>query len=440
MDKQPPRAGLRSPPSGFYNARVSIVAAIILFLVFAKTIVALGLEVLNARHVKARAGSIPSAWQGLIDAATYERSTHYTLAKANVSLFGLVLESAVLLAILFSGVIGVSYNALANLWGYDVLGQTAWLVTAIVLVEVPSLPLEYYVHFHLEKRFGFNRMSGKLWLIDKAKELVLGLLIGLPIAALIIGLITWFGRGWWLIAFLAVMAFQLVVAMLFPRVILPLFNKLTPLPDGELRDKIVEIASKTGFTMSAIDVMDGSKRSTHSNAFFAGLGRFRRIVLFDTLIEKASLEEIAAVLAHEIGHSKLNHITRSMVLSAITAMLGFAASAELLERPWLYEALDLPRKGVAPCLFAFTLLAGVITFWMGPVFHYVSRRFEYEADTFAKRAVGTGEYLIGALRKLAEQNLSNLVPHPWYSFFYYSHPTVEERLQNLRSGGRAPRQ
>jgi len=257
--------------------------------------------------------------------------------------------------------------------------------------------------------------------------LLLALALGYPLLVLILKLVGWLGAGWWFWAWVCVAAFQLGLMLAAPVLILPLFNKFTPLPPGELRDGLLDLGRRAGFRARDIQVMDGSKRSRHSNAFFTGLGRFRRIVLFDTLVRQLDRGEMEAVLAHEIGHYKKGHIPKTIALSLGGGLLAFYLVSVLARQAWFLGGLGFAPGRMAPALLIFALLSGVVTFWMSPLFHGLSRRHEYEADAFAAGLIQQRQPLIAALRKLNEQNLSNLTPHPLYSGFYYSHPTLLER-------------
>jgi STE24 endopeptidase len=226
--------------------------------------------------------------------------------------------------------------------------------------------------------------------------------------------------------------FQILILFLAPVLIMPLFNEFTPLPEGSLRDRLLQLGERTGFNARTIQVMDGSKRSRHANAFFTGFGRFRKIVLFDTLIAQLSEAELEAVLAHEIGHHRRRHIPQRLVWAGVSSLAGFALIGWLAAAPWFKTAFGFPAEsGVAPALLLFALISPAVLFWSSPLGNLWSRRHEFEADRYAREAVGGPAPLIGALRKLSEKNLSNLNPHPWYSFFHYSHPTLVEREQAL---------
>ena len=239
---------------------------------------------------------------------------------------------------------------------------------------------------------------------------------------------------WWTIAFGAFFAIQLLLMILWPKIILPLFNKLSPLEDGELKDRLMELSEKTGFKAKTIEVIDGSKRSGHSNAYFTGFGRFRRIVLYDTLIKQMKVEEIEAVLAHEVGHYKLGHIPKRMALSFFLGLLSFAVLAGLLKSSWFYESLGLPSSllgSFSSLVVGLSLSMGFFTYWITPLSNYLSRRHEYEADEFAKQSVNSPEPLISALRKLYVENLNHPIPHRIMASFHYSHPTLPEREKAL---------
>ena len=276
-------------------------------------------------------------------------------------------------------------------------------------------------------------------MLDRVKGFLLALLLGYPLLTLVLKLIEWTGTSWWLWAAAVVIAFQLSLLLIAPAIIMPLFNKFTPLPEGALRERLFALAQRTDFPTRNIDVMDGSKRSRHSNAFFTGFGRFRKIVLFDTLIAQLTEPELESVLAHEIGHYKKRHVFKLFGVSSAGVFVALAAIAWLARQQWFYRAFGFEFEGglaaadVVPAMLLFALLAGTISFWLSPIIHMWSRHFEYEADAFARATMGEAQSLVQALRKLSEKNLSNLTPHPLYSGFYYSHPTLVERERTLRT-------
>jgi STE24 endopeptidase len=387
----------------------------------------LWLGAVNRRHVLANAAKVPSAFRAIIDPATYARSVQYTLAKSRLDRVETVFDTLFLVIILFSGVLPAVFAILAGSLGTSASAMAAclWLIGAALIL--PSLPFEWYAQFHLEERFGFNTTTPRVWWMDRLKALLLGLIIGYPLLVLVLRIISWTGSWWWLWAWAALTAFQLLMLVLAPVLILPLFNKFTPLPEGTLRERLLGLANRTGFRAQGIQVMDGSKRSQHSNAFFTGFGKFRKIVLFDTLLQQLSEPELEAVLAHEIGHYRKQHVVKLLLLSAGLALLAFYLLSLLVHQAWFSSAFGFSQGNIVPALLLFALLSGSVSYWLSPLVNLLSRRYEYQADAFAASTMKEPHSLIGALRKLNEKNLSNLMPHPLYSGFYYSHPSLLER-------------
>jgi STE24 endopeptidase len=413
---------------------VIVVSVIVLFLVLAKWAAQLWLERLNASHVRAHAGAVPEAFKGVVDDATYAKSVQYTLAKSWLEQLSLTYHSAVLLIVLFSAVLPWGFHGFTQSLGGSAWAMAAFLFVTGISLSLPGLPLDWYDQFRLEDRFGFNTTTQKLWWLDRLKGLLLGIALGYPLLVLVLKLVEWTGPWWWLWAWGALLGFQLLMLVLAPVLILPLFNKFTPLPEGSLRARLLKLADQTRFRARSIQVMDGSKRSRHSNAFFTGFGGFRKIVLFDTLIQQLAEPELAAVLAHEIGHFKKKHIPKTLAASALGSLAGLYLVALLAKQDWFYRAFGFEPGSIVPALLLFGLLSGVVTFWFSPLAHWWSRRYEYQADAYAAEVMHEPGSLIGALRKLNEKNLSNLTPHPLYSGFYYSHPTLLEREQALAGG------
>lgn len=390
------------------------------------------LEQVNRRHVQAHSNQIPSALQEVMDATTYRRSVDYTLAKSRFGEWELLYDTLVLAVVLFSGILPWVFEWTTEAWGNSAWAHAGFLVLCGLLVSVPGWPWQWYEQFRLEERFGFNTMTLKLWWMDRVKGLLLGLVLGYPLLVLIFKWVEWTGSLWWFWAWVTVLVFQLIMMILAPMIILPLFNKFEPLKEGSLRNRLFKLAERAGFHAKDIQVMDGSKRSLHSNAFFTGFGRFRKIVLFDTLLEQLRESELEAVLSHEIGHYKKRHIPKMLAVSALTMLAGFFAIGWLSGQEWLYKAFGFPLEPVAPAFLLFGLLSGLVMFWTAPLTNGLSRKFEYEADRYAREMMGEFSSMIGALRKLSEKNLSNLTPHPQYSRFYYSHPTLLERERALK--------
>jgi STE24 endopeptidase len=367
----------------------------------------------------------------MMDRETFAKTVAYTLAKLRFSSVEEVYEAAVLAAVVFSGLLPWIF-APFEAWAPGAAWSGAlYVLAAATILSVPALPFEWWGQFRLEQRFGFNQSTIRLWTVDKLKGLLLLLLIGFPVLWALLSLVRWTGGTWWVWGYALLFGFQLLMIVLYPKLILPLFNKLTPLAEGDLRLRLLALADRTGFRARTIQVMDGSKRSAHSNAFFTGFGRFRRIVLYDTLVKQLTQPELEAVLAHEIGHYKRGHIPKMLALSAVLQFGGFALIAWLARSAWFNAAFGFPAGRLAPTVLLFGLLSGLATFWFSPVLNCLSRRHEYEADAFARDAVGGPEPVVDALRKLAKENLANLTPHPLYSGFHYSHPTLTERERAL---------
>ena len=401
-------------------------------LIVLRLVAQLALEALNRAEVRRHAGTRPAALADVMDDATYAKSGDYTLAKSRFSSVETVWEVVMLFAVLFSGVLPWLWTRFNGLAPGAAWSGALFLVGTMIPLGLPNLPFEWWAQFRLEARFGFNKSTLKLWVTDHVKGWLLALLIGFPLAWALLALVGRVGTYWWVWGFALLFGFQLLMIVLYTKLILPLFNKLTPLPEGDARARLLALSERTGFRAQTIEVMDGSKRSGHSNAFFTGFGRFRRIVLFDTLMAQLAQDELEAVLAHEIGHYKRGHIPKRLVTVGLMQLAAFGAIAWLSQAPWFNVAFGLSAGATAPTFLLFGLLGGLVTFWFSPIGNRVSRKHEYEADAFAKNAMSSAAPLVGALRKLSQKNLSNLTPHPLYSAVYYSHPTLVERERALQ--------
>ncbi|HWA10666.1 MAG TPA: M48 family metallopeptidase [Opitutaceae bacterium] len=390
------------------------------------------LSALNRAEVRRHVAEPPAAVGAIMDPPTYARSAAYTLERSRFGALMEVFDTLVLALVLFGGFLPWLF-AHVGAWGAPgaMWDDALFIFIAGLVLSIPSLPFDWWSQFRLEEKFGFNKSTVGLWLADKLKGFALAAIIGYPLLWALLSLVNWVGPAWWIWGFALVFGFQLLMMVLYPKLILPLFNKLTPLPEGELRERLLALADRTGFRARTIEVIDGSKRSGHSNAYFTGFGRFRRIVLFDTLVAQLTPEELAAVLAHEIGHYRRGHIPKMIALSAATLLGAFAVIAWLARSAWFDTAFGFPAGETAPAFLLFGLLSGTVTFWFSPLMNLLSRKHEYEADAFAREAMGGAAAMTGALRKLAQKNLTNLTPHPWFSAFFYSHPTLVERERAL---------
>ena len=395
------------------------------------------LNELNLRYVHACwfDNKIPDFFQGRMDSDEYNRSVKYTLAKGHVHRWGELYDRGVTLWVLFGGglafVDGLS-AALADRLALGSYGQGVFFCLAVALLfTLASLPTDLYATFGLEAKFGFNKTSVGLYVADRLKGLVLGLVIGVPFLLVVLRLMNVMGRYWWLWGFAFISAFQLAMIVIFPAFIAPWFNKFEPLKEGEFRERIVALAKQLGFQTSGIFTMDGSKRSAHSNAYFTGIGKAKRIVLFDTLIEQMTMEQGLAVLAHEMGHYKMKHIRRMLLVQTVLLFIGLYLLSLLLEAPWFFSAFAVTPSHHA-ALVLFSMVSGPATFYLVPLMNRLSRQHEYQADRFAAQTLGAAKPMEEALINLTVKNLSNLNPHPWYSAYHYSHPTPAERITAIR--------
>lgn len=412
---------------------MSAQSILILYLVFffVEYFWELALSLLNLGHVQKNASEVPRAFAGVIDKETYARSVSYTITRGRFGLAAGGFSAAALLAVVLSGFLGTVDDAIRTLPLHPYFQGIVVIACVSLLFWVLALPFSLYSTFSVEARFGFNRTTPLLYVVDTLKGFAVSAVIGIPV---LLGLF-WFmdktGRFWWVWAFGAMSVFQVVMSILAPLVIAPLFNRFTPLPDGELKEAIMTLAAKLGFRTKGIFVVDSSKRSSHSNAYFTGLGRSKRIVLFDTLVASSSKEEILSVLAHEIGHEKKNHVKKGIAVSLAMSLIGFWIISLLLPYLPLYQAFGFHQTGYHAILILLAFCSGPFTFFLQPLSSLWSRRHEYEADRFAVQGVGSAAGMISALLRLSRENLSNLTPHPLYSFFHYSHPTLAERIAAL---------
>lgn len=412
----------------------SFILSFCIALILAKWLAETVLALLNRRHVRDHADDVPAAFRDSIDLPTYRKSGEYTLARLQFGIMESAWSVVIVLVVLVTPILPASFETVRSQLGGSAWAQAAWLFLVGIGLSVPALPFEWWAQFKLEERFGFNTTTLKLWCLDRVKGLLLSAAIGYPLLVLILKLVEWMGSLWWVWAWAVLIGFQLLMMVLAPVIILPLFNRLTPLAPGGLRDRLLGLGERTGFSAKTILVMDGSKRSRHSNAFFTGFGKFRKIVLFDTLIQQLREPELEAVLAHEIGHYKRGHIPKMLAVHAASSLAGLAVIAWLAKQPEFIGAFGFrPSDGLTPALMLFILLSGTVTFWLSPLMNFWSREHEYQADAYAATVLNESDSLVGALRKLNEKNLSNLTPHPLYSAWNYSHPTLLERETALAS-------
>jgi STE24 endopeptidase len=388
----------------------------------------------QTRFVAAHRAEVPAAFADRVALAAHQKAADYTIARTRFGVVETGVEAMLLLALTLGGGLAVLVGWTGSLGLGGLATDLALIVTVAIVAGIVGLPFSYVHTFGIEAKFGFNRTTRALWLADIAKGVAVAAVLGLPLAALVLWLMRTSGAYWWLWAWIAWIAFQFLVLALYPTVIAPLFNKFSPLPEGPKRSAIEALLARCGFANKGLFVMDGSRRSSHGNAFFTGFGRAKRIVFFDTLLSRLAPDEIEAVLAHELGHFRLHHVMKRMAWSAALALFFLALLAMLASAPWFYEGLGVPaapeRPGVA--LILFFLALPVFTFVLGPLSSLYSRRHEFEADAFAAKNASAAA-LVHALVKLYEDNASTLTPDPVYSAVYDSHPPAALRIARLRA-------
>lgn len=386
------------------------------------------LEFLNSKHMSP---VLPDSLKGIYDEKEYSRFQSYKRENGRLDCWSSGVGFGVMIVFLVAGGFGW-YNSWVVSLTDSVVWQTIFFVMGLSVVStVLDIPFDYYATFRIEDKYGFNKTTRRVYWLDAVKELFLSLVLGGVLLALVVWFYTWAGTYFWLYAWGAVTLFSVFMAMFYSQLIVPLFNKQTPLQEGSLRDKIQDFAEKVGFKLDNIYVIDGSKRSTKANAYFTGLGPKKRVVLYDTLIDELTEEEIVAVLAHEVGHYKKRHTLRSMVVSVIQMGVLFWLFSLCVNNAALSEALGGDRAYFQLGLIAFAILYSPVNLILGIGMNVWSRSNEYEADAFAARYY-EGDYLVSGLKKISVKSLSNLTPHPLYEYIYYSHPSLLKRIDAIK--------
>lgn len=386
----------------------------------------------HIQHVAAHRASVPTAFADQIPLGDHQKAADYTRAKVRLRL----VEYAVSVVLLLIWTLGGGLDLLDSAWrnsGLDGLWLgVAFMLSAFAIMALLDLPLDAYRTFVLEQRFGFNKMTPATFVTDTIKNAVVFLVIGTPLLAVVLWIMQNTGDWWWLYVWLTWMGFTLLMMWAYPAFIAPLFNKFRPLEDEALRDRILRLLERNGFESNGIFVMDGSARSTHGNAYFTGLGSNKRIVFFDTLLDELSHEEIEAVLAHELGHFKCRHIVKRMTLLGIISLAGLALLGWVIDAGWFYAGLGINTPSIHIALTLFMMIAPVFMFYLQPIFSYISRQHEFEADDFAAGQAHT-QNLTQALVKLYKGNANTLTPDPLYSAFHDSHPPAPVRIKHLQA-------
>ena len=394
------------------------------------TTLRLWLDLRHLRHVAAHRERVPADFFGRIELVEHRKAADYTAAKVRLGLIEIAVDAAVLLALTLGGVLQWVDQALRAWLGAGHLQGLALFAAISLIGFVIGLPASLYRSFVIEARFGFNKLTWQLWLADLAKGAALTVAIGGPLLFAVLWLMDAMGRHWWLYVWLVWLATNLLILFLYPTVIAPLFNKFTPLEDAALKQRIEALLTRCGFASSGLFVMDGSKRSAHGNAYFPGFGAARRIVFFDTLLEKLAPEEIEAVLAHELGHFRHKHVIKRIALSAALSLAFLWLLGQLIDQPWFYQGLGVGAGSTALGLLLFSMVLPVFLFPLAPLTSALSRRHEYEADAYAARQTAPAD-LIAALVKLYRDNAATLTPDPLHSLFHDSHPPASQRIARL---------
>ncbi|NNU43809.1 M48 family metallopeptidase [Ramlibacter montanisoli] len=413
----------------------SLTLAFAVFLV-ASLVVKFWLASRQVRYVATHRDAVPAPFNGIVSLPAHQKAADYTIAKGRLGILETAVAAAVLLAWTLLGGLDALNQALVQRLGTGMWQQLALLASVSVIGGVIDLPFSLYQTFVIEQRFGFNKMTWKLWLSDFVKSALLGVALGLPLAWVILWLMNAAGEQWWIWAWGVTSLFLLFVQFIFPIFIAPLFNKFEPLQDEVLKDRISRLMQRCGFVAKGFFVMDGSKRSAHANAYFTGFGASKRVVFYDTLIARLSPDEVDAVLAHELGHFRLKHIMKRIIATYVLSFVAFAVLGWLSSRVWFYTGLgvrpNLEGPNDALALLLFMLAVPVFSFFISPLMAQFSRKHEFEADAFAATQT-SGQHLGSALLKLYEDNASTLTPDPVFVKFYYSHPPASERLARLQA-------
>jgi len=385
----------------------------------------------HIRHIADHRASVPAEFADAITLQQHQHAADYSMAKTRLGLLSSIIDTALIVALTLGGALEWLASHIAPLQAGPIGSGLLLVVAMTIISSAISLPLSLYSTFRVEARYGFNKMTLSMFVIDLIKGSAVGAIIGLPLLALVLWLMAQAGPLWWLWVWLVWSAFQLLMVALYPTLIAPLFNRFSPLEDLELKQRIEALLARTGFKSQGVFVMDGSRRSSHGNAYFTGFGSAKRIVFFDTLLKQLGAEEIEAVLAHELGHFKRRHIVKRIGFAFALSLVFLFVLGQLLHAAWFYQALGVNTPSMAMALILFFLVVPALTFPLTPLSSLMSRRHEYEADDFAA-SQSEAHHLVAALVKLYRDNASTLTPDPLHSAFYDSHPPASLRIAHLK--------
>jgi STE24 endopeptidase len=387
----------------------------------------------QARHVRAHRGAVPDSFAGAIPLEAHQKAADYTVAKSGAGIADLLLGAVLLLAMTLGGAIQWLSDAWAGVFDTGGIAHGVALILSVVLIlSALELPLTLYRTFVIEARFGFNRMTPALFVADLVKQTLVSLALGVPLLTLVLWLMAKMGEYWWIWVWAAWTGFNLLVLLAYPTFIAPLFNKFSKLEDAALAGRIEALLARCGFRSSGLYVMDGSKRSSHGNAYFTGFGAAKRIVFFDTLLTRLAPAEVEAVLAHELGHYKLHHVWKRIAVLFAASFVLLWALGQVIGQDWFYAGLHVGTQSTATALLLFFMVVPVFTFFLQPLTSLHSRKHEFEADQYAAANADSAE-LVRALVKLYQDNAATLTPDPIHSAFYDSHPPAATRISRLRT-------
>lgn len=391
------------------------------------------LKYINLAYLKAHGSEVPPEFEGSVDSELLKKIAAYTFDNNRVGIVESIFENILFILFLFGGLLGIYDRGVGSLSGSFVVGGLLFTFFLLIAEKIIDIPFSLYHNFKIENRYGFNTMTFRLWFTDLIKSFVISVILGGVLIAAALSIVSASPGWWWLRVWGFLLVFGIFMMYISPYVIEPLFFKFGPLKVEGLEERIRRLMDRAGIKVSRVFQVDASRRSRHSNAYFTGIGRVKRIVLFDTLVEQMSQDEILTVLAHEVGHWKKKHVLKRIVLTEASAFLGLFLAYHLISWPGLPGLVGLPQASFYARVIVIGFLSSLVTFPLTPLFSCLSRRHEREADRFASDLTGNPEAMASALVKLSRENLSNLHPHPLYAKFYYSHPPVVERIRTLRN-------
>jgi STE24 endopeptidase len=390
------------------------------------------LLLMNIKHVKGNYSEVPPQFQEIITLEDHQKAQNYTITKNKFNLIGILFHGVILLLWLETGVLATLQSVIEPLSTSVVIQGVLYLIAFSLINSLISLPESLYSTFCIEEKYGFNKMTPKIFVIDLFKQFALSMIIGVPFIYLVLKILYSLGDLWWLYTWVFIIGFQFIIIWAYPKFIAPLFNKFSKLDDEELTAEVDKLSERCQINFKDYYIMNASIRSSHGNAYFTGFGKNKRIVFFDTLLKSLETNEVVAVLAHELGHLKRKHIMKSIIISSLFLLLGLYILGALYSNPALFQAFGLTGSEPYLALLLFVLISPYYTFLFTPLSSWMSRKNEFEADEFAATHA-SGKKLISALLKMYKDNSSTLTPHPVYSKFYFSHPPAKERIEFLKS-------